>query len=432
MTGGRMPRRPDEIRPGLERIHAAFAMTGHPERAFRTLHIAGTNGKGSTAAFSEAVLRRLAAGPVGMFTSPHLLSETERIRVDGGRIPEAVLRRGLARTLALSRRIEREGGYPLSWFEELTWVACEWFRRRGVRIAVMETGLGGRWDATNACLPAASVITTVGIDHREWLGRTVREIASEKAGILKPGVPAVLGKMSSAARRVVLEKAAETGSPVWELGRDFGWSEGRDGRVRISLPGVTVPPVLLGLAGLFQRDNASVACAASWRVASSLGFEAGPFSRAAHDGLAAARWPGRFSPLPGRRNAGAWVDGAHNPQAARVLARELRDLRKRLKRIRVIALWSMLKDKDIAGFQRELDGSVDGWVVFPLSDERAAPPATLSAACRRGRRRFREAASFLDGWRIARRWTGSGGVVIVCGSLSAVGEAFRNRGLEVA
>jgi dihydrofolate synthase/folylpolyglutamate synthase len=432
MTGARMPRRPEEIRPGLERIRAAFGMTGHQERSFRTLHIAGTNGKGSTAAFSEAILRNLASDPVGLYTSPHLLDVSERIRVDGARIPEKALRGGLRRSRELSERLEEGGKDPLSWFEELTWVACDWFRRKNVRIAVMEAGLGGRWDATNVCVPFVSVITTVGIDHREWLGGTVREIASEKAGILKRGIRAVLGRMSSPALRVVLGRAAELGSPVWRLGEDFRWEEEAGGRIRIRLPGLVVPPSRIGLAGRFQRDNASVACAAAWQAASLRGTPAGVFARAASEGIAKARWPGRLMPLPGRGNAGAWTDGAHNVQAARALARELRDIRTRGKADRVIALWSMLRDKDISGFLGEMSESVEGWVVFPLEDERAAPLGMLSEACRRGKLSYLTARDFPDGWRTARKWAGESGIVIVCGSLVAVGEAFRYRALEVA
>ncbi|HSL92107.1 MAG TPA: Mur ligase family protein, partial [Candidatus Limnocylindrales bacterium] len=199
MTGTARPGRTEAIQPGLERILAAFEMSGHPERDFRILHIAGTNGKGSTACFLEAILRRLPAGPIGLYTSPHLLFPEERIRIDGEKIPPESLRRSLRKAAGISVSLKDASGGPLSYFEEMTWAACDWFRRGQARLVVMETGLGGRWDATNACVPDVSVLTTVGIDHREWLGRTIREIAAEKAGIFRPGVPIVLGRLSAAA-----------------------------------------------------------------------------------------------------------------------------------------------------------------------------------------------------------------------------------------
>ncbi|MBI5575655.1 MAG: hypothetical protein HY896_04755 [Deltaproteobacteria bacterium] len=438
MTGGiaRIPQRSSAgaagtIRPGLERIRAAFELTGHPERSFRTIHIAGTNGKGSTAAFIEAVLRRLVTGPVALYTSPHLVSPEERIRVAGRKIPAEALSRTLRKASALSRAMGPESAPPASWFEEMTWAACDWFRKSKAAVVVMEAGLGGRWDATNACNPAVSVITTVGIDHSEWLGGTLREIAGEKAEIIRRGIPVVIGALRRIPRGVVIRKAEEMESPVWELGRDFRWEEfGRD-RIRVRLPGAEVPAARLSMAGVFQRDNAAIACAAAWRWASASGVDPGDFAIAAREGMESAKWPGRFSPLPGRGNAGAWVDGAHNPDAARALARELRARKAVNEAARIIALWSMLRDKDIFGFLKELRGTVDGWVVFPMEHERAASLDELSGACRRIGCAFRAAENFDDGWTEARKWARRGGLVIVCGSLVAVGEAYRSRVGEI-
>jgi dihydrofolate synthase/folylpolyglutamate synthase len=432
MTGRTRPGGPEEIRPGLERILAALEMSGHPERGFRILHIAGTNGKGSTASFLETILRRLHAGPIGLYTSPHLLSPEERIRIDGEKIPRDSLRRSLRRASVLSRAVAAIAGGPLSYFEEMTWVACDWFRKGRTPVVVMETGLGGRWDATTACVPEVSVLTTVGIDHREWLGRTIREIAAEKSGIIRPGVPVVLGRMPAAAREVAVRKAGEKGSPVWEPGIHYRWEDCGEGRIRIHLPGLAVPPVRPGMAGDFQRDNAALACAAAWRWASGRGIPAAVFRRAAGEGIARARWPGRFSPLPGRKNRGAWLDGAHNPQAARALARELAKWKASGRTGRIVALWSMLRDKDLSGFLRELSGVVNGWVPYPMEHERAATAVELAGACRRRKLPARPADGFREGWKIARRWAGAGGLVIVCGSLASVGDAFRYRVGEVA
>ncbi len=431
MIRGKSPGSPETIKPGLERIHAAFAMSGHPEKAFRTLHVAGTNGKGSTACFLASMLIRLSAGPVGLYSSPHLVSPEERVRIDGEKIPREALRRELRKASAYSESLASSRIGSLSFFEEMTWAACDWFCRNSVETVVMEAGLGGRWDATNACETEVSVITTVGVDHREWLGKTLREIAAEKAGIFRPGVPAILGRLKRPARGVAVRMAREIGAPHWEMGRDFGWEECGGYGIRIHLPGLSVPATRIGMRGEFQRDNATVACAAAWKWASKRGISEKDFRIAASAGIACARWPGRFSPMPGRGNRGAWVDGAHNPDAARALARELAAIKSGGKNVRIVALWSMLRDKDAGGFLREMNKVVDGWVAFPLEHERAATLGELAAECERGKRAFLAADSFRKGWEAARRWAGPDGMVIVCGSLAAVGEAFRQRVGEV-
>ncbi|MGZ8427868.1 MAG: bifunctional folylpolyglutamate synthase/dihydrofolate synthase [Candidatus Deferrimicrobiaceae bacterium] len=424
-TGG--PRGPERIRPGLERIRAAFGMTGHPERAFRTVHIAGTNGKGSTACFADAILRRILPEPVGLYTSPHLLSPEERIRVGGERIPPDEFARCGARVSTLSRKVAATTGEPLSYFEMMTWMACDWFRRGEVAMAVMETGLGGRWDATNLCLPEVSVITNIGRDHAEWLGRSLAGIASEKAGILRENIPAILGKLAPAARRVVMAVAREKGSRVWEIGRDLRWEDTPEGSMTVHLPGISLPRIRIRMQGEFQRHNAVLACAASWVVAASREAARKGFARAVRGSLSGARWPGRYTPLPGRKNARAWVDGAHNPDAARVLAAELAKRKNSRNANRIVALWSMLADKDIAGFLREIAPVVDGVVAYPMETERAAPLPILSSALGKAGIRHRDAKDFPDGWEIARRWAGKDGMVIVCGSLMAAADAYRFR-----
>jgi dihydrofolate synthase/folylpolyglutamate synthase len=409
----------ERIRPGLERIQAALSAAGNPEAGYPAIHVAGTNGKGSTSVFAASVCGSLPALRVGLYTSPHLLSPTERIRVDGEPIPAA----------ALDALVERAAAPvdPTTWFERMTFAAFCWFRERKVDLAVLETGLGGRWDATNVCRPAVCAVTTIGIDHVEWLGPTIRGIAAEKAGILKPGVPVVLGRLGRAAGKVVRDRAREMGAPVWQLDRDFGVEPCGAGRFRLRLPGATVERFAPGLAGAHQLDNAAVGCAAAWRYAADRGIPADVFLPAARAGIAAARWPGRLSPLPGRGNRGAWADGAHNPAAARVLARELADPGLLGGRRPVVALWSMLADKHIGGFVRTLAPSIDRWVAYPLRHERAASVDRLAAACTRAGLEVEKAADFAAGWKVARAIAGEGGAVIVCGSLVAVADAYSER-----
>jgi dihydrofolate synthase/folylpolyglutamate synthase len=422
MTRPAGPSGPETVRPGLSRIHRALDRSGHPEEGFRTLHIAGTNGKGSTAAMAEAVLRPIAGGAVGLYTSPHLVSPEERIRVDGAKIPGRELARGFRKAETLG-----DADDPPTYFEKMTWTACDWFRRRKVSLVVMETGLGGRWDATTACRPAVSVITTVGYDHREWLGDTLAEIAAEKAGILKPGVPLVTGRLRPSARAVVRKRARELRCPAWELGRDFDWRAEPGGSVAVSLPGIRLEGLRVAMHGRFQRDNAAVALAATWRWAADRGVAAERYVRAAGRALASVRLPGRLTALPPRRDAVLWVDGGHNPEAARALALEISGSPPWGRRSRVVALWSMLSDKDASGYLRELAPCIDGVVTYPLAHYRAAAPSVLSALCRKRAVPCRTAGDFLEGCVEARRWAGSGGVVLVCGSLAAAGEAYRHR-----
>ena len=422
MIGGTGPSGPENVRPGLSRIVSAFSRSGHPEKSFRTLHVAGTNGKGSTAFFAYDILRRLPLGPIGLFTSPHLVAPEERVRIDGKMISPRALREGFGAAELLS-----PVGDPLTWFEKMTWAASDWFRRKGVRIAVMETGLGGRWDATSACRPAVSVITTVGYDHREWLGDTLGSIAVEKAGILRRGVPLVIGRLRPAARAVVLRRARRLGCCVWEIGRTFDWRERRDGAIEVSLPGLDLHRLRVRMIGRFQRDNAAVALAASWLLASGSGIGPAAFAAAAAKALPASRWPGRWCPLPLRKNAGAWADGGHNPEAASVLAREVSGIPPWGAGRRLVALWSMLSDKDPSGYLRHLGRHFDGIVTYTLSHPRGAGREALAEACAKQGIACRLAGDFPEGWRIARRWAGKGGVVLVCGSIAAVGDAYRHR-----
>jgi dihydrofolate synthase/folylpolyglutamate synthase len=266
----------------LERMHAALAIRGNPERAFPSVHLAGTNGKGSTAAMVEAVLR--AAGVrTGLYTSPHLVDFAERVRAGGRTIPHDAV----VDLVAELRAAVEPRGIALTHFEFSTLLALEWFARIGVELAVVEVGLGGRLDATNTVRPVVTAITSIAHDHEEWLGRELRQIAFEKAGIAKPGVPLVVGRVPAEADAVIAAHAADVGSPVVRAGRDGCLEESDGGLVFRRADGVAVHDGLaLGLGGAFQRRNAEVAllllaqlgapftarrCAPAWRASSGPG-----------------------------------------------------------------------------------------------------------------------------------------------------------------
>jgi dihydrofolate synthase/folylpolyglutamate synthase len=279
------------MRLGLEPMREACARAGHPERSFDVVHVAGTNGKGSTCAMVAASAR--AAGVrTGLFTSPHLVRFAERIRIDGEPLDDEAL----ARVLADALRI----GDDLSFFETATLAAFLAFRQAGVRLGVIEVGIGGRLDATNVIAsPKVTAITGVAFDHQDKLGDTLDAIAREKAGIAKRGVPMVLGPLSDEARRAAIDVATRAGARV--------------------VPCLDLPAdVAVGLAGPHQRSNAGVA----WTMGAELGWPEAVRAR----GIASVSWPGRLERIVNGEGefAGTWIlDGAHNPEGAEALVRAL-------------------------------------------------------------------------------------------------------------
>jgi dihydrofolate synthase/folylpolyglutamate synthase len=299
------------MRPGLDAIRGACAALGNPQRRFPAIHVAGTNGKGAVCAILDAVLRK-AGLRVGRYTSPHLVRLNERFFLDGAPIDDATLERAADRVARLPGS-ESE----LTFFEALTAVAFIVYAEAKVDFAVLETGLGGRLDATNVCEPKLCVITRVGLDHCDWLGDTVEKIASEKAGIVKPGVPVVLGANVPSVRAVVEARAKEVGAP-------FVYAPDIASENEI--------PDDFSLAGSFNRENAVTAIAAL-KVLSM--FPAKGFSEIV--------WPGRFQAV-----GNFIVDGAHNPPAARALAAALRDRCKGQAGRKPALIAGFCGDKDVA------------------------------------------------------------------------------------
>ncbi len=277
------------IKLGLENMRKLMELIVLPGKTQRLIHVAGTNGKGSVCAMLDA-LSRAGHHRTGLFTSPHLVSFTERIRVEGRPIPEEEAARRLE---VIRRHVTPWDPHP-TFFEITTALALWWFRDAGAQVLVMETGMGGRLDATNALTPAVSVLTPIGLDHTQWLGDSLEKIAEEKAGIIKPGVPVVSAPQEPAARAVIERVAAERHAPLTIV--DAPW----DGS--------------LSLAGRHQRWNAALALAAM----DAAGLVAPP------EALARVEWPGRFQRL-------GWdgrlvLDGAHNPHGAQSLRETWREI----------------------------------------------------------------------------------------------------------
>jgi dihydrofolate synthase/folylpolyglutamate synthase len=300
------------MRPGLERIEELLGALGHPEERYALVQVGGTNGKGSIAALLSAILK--AGGRrVGLYTSPHLCSFRERIRVNAEPIaPDAVVD-GVD---ALGTLVAR---FDATMFEATTALALDHFAREAVDVAVLEVGLGGRLDATTVGRPAATVLGPIDLDHEAYLGRTLGEIAAEKAAIIRSGI-ALSAAQAPEAADVVVRRAEQAGVPLLLEGRDLAVAvEARSlagQRITCTGPGWRLPDVDLPLLGVFQPANALLA------IATARALEVG--EHAIRAGVARARWPGRFDIV--RRDPFVVLDGAHNPAGARALARSLRDV----------------------------------------------------------------------------------------------------------
>ena len=390
----------------LESVLATLERLGHPERQFPSLHVAGTNGKGSVAATAAAVLA--ASGRrVGLYTSPHLVDFRERIRVGDEEIAEATV-------VALVEEAEHaaaEAGVELTFFELTTVVAFAHFARARVDAAIVEVGLGGRLDATNVIEPRASVVTTIGFDHERFLGDSLAEIATEKAGIWKQGVPAVIGRVETEAVDVLLARAADVGArPVFRLGEDFDLSEGNGGLVWRGPGERTIEGVRPALAGRHQRDNVAVALAGL----AAAGWLVGIDDVTVRDGVARVRWPGRLERIGIRPQV--ILDGAHNPAGAAALAEELAS------EAPVRLVFGVLADKRWREMAERLAPLASDVTVVPVAERRSGDPAEVADAFRRERPTTLAASGREAIDRLLDEEAGRDTRILVCGSLFLVGE----------
>ena len=392
------------MKPGLGTIRAIMAALGNPQDTLRCIHIAGTNGKGATAAMLDSVLR--AAGyRVARYTSPHLVALNERFVLDGVPVSDDMLGPVAEEVFAAIVHLEREQGLEVTFFEALTAVAFVLFARHRPDVTILEAGLGGRLDATNVIAsPLVSVITRIGLDHCDWLGTTHAAIATEKAGIVKPGRPVVCGAMPPEALAAIRAVAARLGAP---LVCAAPWT----------------PPPNFALFGAFQEENAATVKAVLDVLregrASSQPF-AIPDSAIA-DGLACVVWPGRCQRIV-KDGVTYIVDGAHNPDAAVALARVLSN--EKLRHVGLVA--GFCGDKDVAGHLRTLAPLVARAWAVPIRNDRSLAPEAVAAHMRAaGIAEAAACATVSDGLSAAAAWAReTGNVVIVCGSLFLAGEAL--------
>lgn len=394
-----------KITLGLERVAAVWGRLGLTLN-LPVITVAGTNGKGSTCAFLEAML--LAGGyRVGLYTSPHLLRYNERIHIDGNEVSDADLCAAFAAVESV------RGETPLSYFEHGTLAALWLFARAGLDAIVLEVGLGGRLDAVNILDADCAVITPVDLDHQAWLGQDREQIGREKAGITRPGRPLVCSDPQPPA-----SVRATLAAPALLLGEHFRVEPEDDGRWACRI-GDTVFPALPrpSLLGAHQYHNAAAALTTLWQLRARL-----PLPVAAlRAGIVQAQVAGRFQ-VVGQAPLRI-LDVAHNPHAARTLAAQLADLPPTGKRIAVCAL---LGDKDLAGVVAALRSSFDVWHIAPLKAERAGPVSVLADALRAAEGTTVVHNSVTEAWRCARREAGPADTIAAFGSFHTIAEVLQS------
>ncbi len=402
------------IKFGLSNIRKILDLLDNPHNSFKTIHIAGTNGKGSTSSFIASILGK-ASYTTGLFTSPHLVSFTERIKVNGVDIsrPDVVRITNYIRSM-----INEEKDLTPTFFEFITALAFHYFKIKGVQWAVVETGMGGRLDATNVLDPEVTVITRIAMDHMEFLGNSLPEVAGEKAGIIKEGMPVVLGRQDKEAEKVILNTASSKQSTVAMYGRDFSSSilqTGLKGTLFEYQSDTAMNSMHIPLCGEFQVENASLAIRALELIK-----ELNPDEGTIRDGLAATRWEGRCELFNWKYPI--LFDGAHNLDAALNLVKTLKNIH--LKEFKdIILLIGAMGDKDVAGFLRALLPLARLTVLTTLDFERAARSADLKGTADTIGAESITADNMDTALRIVDSHRREGDLVVITGSFYAVGEA---------
>lgn len=415
-----------QIEPTLDRVRAVLDLLGNPERSYPSIHVAGTNGKSSTTAMIDALLTAYGLR-TGRFTSPHLETVRERIRIDGEPVTSERLLGAWDDVAPFLALVEGDGGRPLTYFEVLTVLAFTAFADAPVSVAVVEVGLGGTWDSTNVLTAPVGVITPIGMDHMDWLGDDITVIAGQKAGIIDEGMIVVISEQEEAARDVLLERVASVGARAVAEGVDFGLADRRValGGQLLTLQGLggTYQDVFLPMHGQHQARNAAAALVA---VEAFLGG-----GRGALDAEVVAEGFGRVA-IPGRlemiRNAPAvLLDVAHNPHGAASLAEAIGDSFNFTKLVGVVGV---LGDKDAEGILAALEPLLAEVVITRSSSPRAVEPDDLGdiAVGVFGSDRVVVEPSLPDALELAvtaAEESGDlGGVgVLVTGSVTVVGEA---------
>lgn len=402
------------IKLGLSRIEHLLALLGDPQKKIKSVHVAGTNGKGSVCVLTASALKE-AGYKTGLYTSPHLLDYTERIKINGKDISKA----GFAKMIGRIRSVI-ESRYSLkelpTEFELLTAAAFLYFAEEKVDIAVIETGLGGRLDSTNVLKPAVCAITNIDLDHCAVLGGTLSSIAKEKAGIIKRGVPVVTACDKPAAIRVIRTVCAKNGARLIRVSASLVRSDKRGTTLDMRAGQKRLKAVRLHFRGAYQAANAAV----SLGILSELRRKGFVISeKALRQGFLSARWPARFQVV--QKKPLAVLDGAHNPSGIRALFRELSGIAHN----RLLSVVGMMKDKDHDGMMDEICARSDLVIAVAPDNPRSIEPGVLASGARARGTEALIADSPAKGFKKALEIAAPSDAICACGSLFVCADILR-------
>lgn len=414
------------IKLGLENINRILELLGSPQHNFRSIHIAGTNGKGSTASMIASILGSLGYR-VGLFTSPHLVRFTERIRVNNTEIPEDKV---VELTERIRETISSQDNLKPTFFEFITAMTFLYFQEIAVDYAVVETGMGGRFDATNVLKPEISVITPVDFDHMEFLGNTLPEIAYEKAGIIKEATPVVIGGQQKDALPVLLDVAEKRNAQTFVLKRDFRIIVEKVGiegsRFHYISEGLEIKDIRIPLAGVYQAENASLSIKAIDAILEGIGEK----NHLIRDAMEKLEWSGRFE-VKYFNGIPFILDGAHNPRAVKVLTDTIRYLKhtNRFPFRNLITIIGTMSDKDIHNILSPLVSLSDTIIVTAPSYNRALSPMILYDYVREISGNINRyisvfsSSSLKEAIELSMKSFASGDIILITGSFYTVGDA---------
>ena len=397
---------------GLTQVERILSATGNPHKEIQSIHIGGTNGKGSTAAMMSSILQK-EGYRVGLYTSPHLIRFTERIKVNGKEIAEEEV---AALTEWMRKEIETAGiAPPFTFFDFTTAMALHYFKQKLVDLAVLEVGLGGRLDSTNVVDPLVSVITNVAKDHEEHLGKTILKIAREKAGIIKKGRPLITAVTQPHVLRLFSRVCQENGTPLFRVGKEFRYARGEDGDFTYEGLHRKLWSVHVNLKGFHQVINAATAFGAM-EVLEDLGYRVS--TDAMIDGVREVEWPGRLEMVSSSPRV--ILDGAHNPAGALVLKESLE---KEFQFQHLILLIGIMRDKDIQSMLHLLGPLADHIILTRPHTNRATPPLLLKRMLGRGGKKAEIVEDLNEALERGLSLIKKEDLLCITGSLYTVGEA---------
>lgn len=394
------------IRPGLDRVNLLLERLGKPEQSFRSIHVVGTNGKGSTSAFLTSILYN-SGYRTALFSSPHLVSFNERFRINGQDIAND-------RLTTLLEAVLQHAPDEATFFEIVTALAALVFAEERVELAVMEAGMGGRSDATAALPGIMTLITPISLDHSDYLGATLTEIAMEKTGIAEPGTPLVTAFQTPEVTKTIREHCLRRNNSLRCAGQDFFATWEKDGTLTYQGLTAAISGLKPGIPGNYQAENAALALSAAEILAQN-GLSIS--SRSLVTGINSACWPGRMELVSG--HPPILLDGAHNPAGAAALATALGSYRYQ----RLLLVTGVMADKDIRSLYAPLANMVYRAYAVTPAVERALDDAGLAGILREMGIDATECGNVGNGIVSARHDAGEGDLILVCGSLFTVGEA---------